>query len=207
VKIGQNNVGVLVLGMALGGILVFLGLGLLKQTQPKPIIITPPEPTATPLPTATPGPIQVYVNGAVVVSDVFTLPPGSAIEQAIEAAGGFAAGANTAVINLAQPLFHGAQVYVPTVVELAATPTAVLSAPVLGQGSGGGNTTGGLININQATVAELDTLPGIGPSTAASIIEYRTNSGLFTTIEDIMNVPGIGESKFEQIKELITVGG
>ncbi len=205
-KIGPGNVGVLVLGIALGGILVFLGLGLLKQTQPKPIIITPPAPTATPLPTATPGPIQVYVNGAVVTSGVYTLPPDSAIEQAIEAAGGFAAEANTAVVNLAQPVFHGAQVYVPTMAELAATPTAVLSAPVVGQGGGGVNTVGSLININQATAAELETLPGIGPSTAASIIEYRTNSGLFTAIEDIMNVPGIGEGKFEGIKDLITVG-
>jgi competence protein ComEA len=65
----------------------------------------------------------------------------------------------------------------------------------------------GLIDINQADVAELDSLPGIGPSTAEKIIAYRSSVGLFKTIEEIMNVPGIGEAKFGQIKELITVSG
>jgi competence protein ComEA len=208
VKISQSNVGLLLLGLILGAIVTLGGMTLFQRTQPAPIVIVPPEPTSTPAPTATPGPIQVYVNGAVAVAAVYTLPPDSTVEQAIEAAGGFAVEANTAVVNLAQPLFHGAQVYVPTMSELAATPTAVVSvAP-----RGGTAVTildesaAGLININQAGVAELDALPGIGPSTAEKIIEYRNSAGQFTTIEEIMNVPGIGEAKFEQIKALITVG-
>ncbi|MBK8985367.1 MAG: helix-hairpin-helix domain-containing protein [Chloroflexi bacterium] len=209
VKVSQSNVGVFVLGFVLGMIMAFGGMALLRRTQPAPIVIVPPAPTNTPAPTATPGPIQVYVNGAVAHTAVYTLPPDSAIEQAIAAAGGFAPDANTAVVNLAQPLFHGAQVYVPTVNEVAAMPTAVISAPGGQRGTAvtiSDTGAGGLVNINQASAAELETLPGIGPSTAASIIEYRTNSGLFNSIEEIMNVPGIGEGKFEQIKELIMVG-
>lgn len=204
-KFSQNNVGTLLLGLVIGVVLTIGGMALLQRTQPAPIVIVPPEPTPTLAPTVTPGPIQVYVNGAVAETAVYTLPPHSTIQDAIGAAGGFTNQANQDVVNLAQPLFDGAQVYVPTLVELAATPTAVLSAPPAAQAvsAAGG---GGLIDINQANTAELDTLPGIGLSTAESIIDYRTNVGRFTTIEEIMNVPGIGEAKFNQIKELITTG-
>ncbi|MBK6325558.1 MAG: helix-hairpin-helix domain-containing protein [Chloroflexi bacterium] len=208
-KITQSSLGYIVLGLILGVALTLLGVGLMRQTQPAPIEIIAPAPLATPEPTATPGPIRVFVNGAVVAAAVYLLPPDSAVEQAIAAAGGFAPEANTAVINLAQPLFDGAQVYVPTMSELAATPTAVVSA--LSRGGTAvqlsASSSDGLIDINQADVAELDSLPGIGPSTAEKIIAYRSSVGLFKTIEEIMNVPGIGEAKFGQIKELITVSG
>lgn len=208
-KITQSSLGYIVLGLIMGVALTLLGVGLMRQTQPAPIEIIAPAPLATPEPTATPGPIRVFVNGAVVAAAVYLLPPDSAVEQAIAAAGGFAPEANTAVINLAQPLFDGAQVYVPTMSELAATPTAVVSA--LSRGGTAvqlsASSSDGLIDINQAGVAELDSLPGIGPSTAEKIIAYRSSVGLFKTIEEIMNVPGIGEAKFGQIKELITVSG
>ncbi len=209
-RVTQSNVSYILVGLIAGSILTFLGVGLMRQTQPAPLEIIPPAPTATAEPTATPGPIRVYVNGAVASAAVYTLPPGSLVEQAIAAAGGFSADANTAVVNLAQPLFDGAQVYVPTLVELAATPTAVLSQAAPGGDTavpGSTSSPDGLININQAGLAELDALPGIGPSTAEKIIAYRNSVGLFATIEEIMNVPGIGEAKFDQIKELITVGG
>lgn len=207
-RITQSSLGYIVFGLLVGAMLTFLGMGLLRQTQPAPIEIIPPAPTPTAEPTMTPGPIRVYVNGAVVASAVYVLPPGSIVEAAIAAAGGFGAEANTAVINLAQPLFDGAQVYVPTLAELAATPTAVVSRQTEGETAVSPNTASsdGLIDINQAGLAELDSLPGIGPSTAEKIIAYRNSTGLFQTIEEIMNVPGIGEAKFGQIKDLITVG-
>ena len=207
-KITQSSLGYIVFGGFVGAMLTFLGMGLLRQTQPAPIEIIPPAPTPTAEPTMTPGPIRVYVNGAVAASAVYVLPPGSIVEDAIVAAGGFGAEANTAVMNLAQPLFDGAQVYVPTLVELAATPTAVVSEQAGGKTAVAPNTAPAddLIDINQAGLAELDSLPGIGPSTAEKIIAYRNSSGLFQTIEEIMNVPGIGEAKFGQIKDLITVG-
>jgi competence protein ComEA len=205
-KLNRSNVGMLLFGLIWGAILTFVGMTLLKQTQPAPLVILPPEPTATLPPTATPGPIRVYVSGAVRTTAVLTLPPNSIVQQAIEAAGGFAASADRAVVNLAQPLSDGAHIYVPAVGE--AMP---LSIPSLSMGSGREvtavfpNLDSGLTNINRADVVQLATLPGIGPSTAEKIVAHRREHGLFPSIEAIMDVTGIGPAKFDQIKELITV--
>jgi len=199
----------LVIGFCLGVIAGVVAMVLGKQTKPTPIVIVPPEPTQTPAPTVTPGPIHVYVNGQVAHPAVYELPPGSDVEQAIAAAGGFKVDANTAVVNLALPLTNGAQVYVPALAEEAATPEAVVTLPDQTGTSGevaGQSASGDLININTATAEELDTLPGIGPSTAQKILDYRDENGPFAAIEDIMRVSGIGEAKFNKIKDLITIG-
>ncbi|MCA9952215.1 MAG: helix-hairpin-helix domain-containing protein [Anaerolineales bacterium] len=179
---------------------------LMQRTRPAPIKILPPEPTATPEPTSTPGPIKVFVNGAVIVENTYTLPPDSRVEAAIEAAGGFAPDANRSVINLAQSLDDGMQVYVPTLTEDPGEPPIVVMPR-----SGGSDTildtavTNGIININTADANALESLPGVGPSTAEKILEYREANGPFTTIEDIMQVPGIGEGKFAEMQNFITV--
>jgi competence protein ComEA len=182
--------------------------------QPVPIEIVPPQSTATPpaaptpAPTATTGPLRVYVSGAVVAPAVYALPPGSLIDDAVRAAGGFAADADQAAVNLAQPAADGMQIHVPAIGEVAVTPPAV-SLPAAGATPAsrlGGITTAGLININTADQAELEMLPGIGPSTAADILAYRAANGPFATIEAIMDVPGIGEGKFEAMRALITIG-
>lgn len=185
------------------------GMTMLNQTKPAPIVIVPPEATALPSPTQTPGPIRVYVNGQVAAPAVYELPPGSLVEDAITAAGGWLDDANTAVVNLALPLTDGAQIYVPTLEEAASPPNVVVNnlAPPSNSGTVGSADPGSLININEATVEQLDTLPGIGPSTAQKIIDYRNENGRFNTIEEIMNVSGIGDAKFNQIKELITTEG
>ena len=193
----------------LGAAVTAVGLTMTKRVQPAPIVIVPPEPTAQPEPTATSGPMRVYVNGAVAAPAVYELPQGSRVEQAIEAAGGFDAEANTAVVNLAQSLMDGAQIYVPLQEEMAAAPPVVTdsrttSFNVLDDTAV--TEAGGLVNINTANSEELDTLPGIGPSTAQKILNYRDENGRFNSIEEIMNVSGIGEAKFNSIKELITVG-
>lgn len=193
----------------IGVILTAGGLTLSKQTRPAPIIIQPPEPTPRPEPTATPGPIQVYVNGQVVIPNVYELPPGSRIGDAIEAAGGWTIEANTAVVNLAQPLVDGMQIYVPSQAEVTEAAVPVVSDPApLARSSDGVDVTntGGLVNINTANLEELDTLPGIGPSTAQKILDYRDENGRFNTIEELMNVSGIGEAKFGSVKDMITVG-
>ncbi len=181
-------------------------LTLMQRTRPAPIKIVPPEPTPTPEPTATPGPIKVFVNGAVMVENTYTLPPDSRVEAAIEAAGGFAADANTAVINLAQPLGDGMQVYVPTFAEAPDEPPIVV-VPRSGESDTILDTavSNDSININTADAAALESLPGVGPSTAEKILEYRDANGPFTTIEDIMQVPGIGEGKFAEMQSFITV--
>ena len=202
---------VLIVGIVLGAVSVTLA----GRVQPAPIIIQPPAPTAQPGPTATPGPLRVFVNGAVVAPAVYELPPGGIVQQAIEQAGGFTAEADAAVVNLALPLQDGMQIYVPTMAETAEQVQNVISSPLVRsegieldvvEGETDVSTDGQVVNINTADVAQLDTLPGVGPSTAEKIVEYRDTNGPFATIDEIMSVSGIGPAKFEQIQSFITVG-
>ena len=209
----MNNVtrGYIVTGIVafLMGIASSVGaMSLMNQVRPAPIVIVPPEPTPLPEATATPGLVRVYVNGAVRQTAVYELLPNSLIQQAIEAAGGFTEEANTAVINLAQPLVDGMQIYVPAQGEEMPVliPTTNNQPNTSSPSASGTGNNGGLININTASQAELETLPGIGPTTAQNIIAHREANGLFQTIENIMDVSGIGDGRFNQIKDLITVG-
>ena len=208
-KIDRSNLAGWAISFFVGAILTAGSLTLSKQTRPAPIIIQPPEPTPKPEPTTTPGPIQVYVNGQVTAPAVYELSPGSRVGDAIEAAGGWTDEANTAVVNLALPLVDGMQIYVPSQAEVNEAPLPVVSDPAPLTRSGDRiNVTdsGGLVNINTAGLEELDALPGIGPSTAQKILDYRDENGRFNTIEELMNVSGIGEAKFGSVKDLITVG-
>ena len=206
----------LIAGVVIALLLIGVGYGvatLRRDAQPAPIEIIPPQPTPTapatsaaqPSPTA--GPIHVYVSGAVVAPAVYVLPPGSLIDDAVRAAGGFAAGADPAAVNLAQTVSDGMQIHVPTAGERPTPPPVSQPATAATPASRmGGVTVAGLININSAGQTDLEMLPGIGPSTAANIIAYREANGPFVAIEAIMDVPGIGEGKFEAIRDLITVG-
>jgi competence protein ComEA len=181
-----------VIGLAVGGV-----IGHFTQLQPNtPIVISTPLPDPTSLPEPTPAPIRVHVSGAVRQPDVYELPAGCIVKDAVEAAGGPTDTADLDGVNLAVELRDQQQVYVPRQGE------AVPMAPSLE----GGGAVSGPVNINTATAAELETLPGIGPKTADAIVEYREANGPFGTIENIVDVPGIGEGTFEKIKGEITVG-
>ena len=190
------------------------GVTLSGRVQPADIIIQPPAPTALPEPSATPGPLRVFVNGAVAAPAVYEMAPGGIVQQAIEQAGGFTAKADTAVVNLALPLQDGMQIYVPTLDEKVEQVQEVISSPTVhtvgieldAAGETAAPTGGEIVNINTADVAQLDTLPGIGPSTAEKIVDYRDTNGPFATVDEIMSVSGIGPAKFEQIQSFITVG-
>jgi competence protein ComEA len=156
--------------------------------------------TATPRPTATPASIIVDVRGAVNKPGVYALPLGSRVQDALTQAGDVTIHADARSLNLARRLNDGEQIYVLTVGE--ATPTPL---PASGKAAPTATKVSGKININTATLAELDTLPGIGPAIAQRIIDYRTQSGDFKTIEDVKKVRGIGDALFSQIKDLITV--
>jgi len=154
--------------------------------------------TLRPVPTETP--LIVHITGAVPRPGVYALAQGSRVQDAISAAGGFLAEAEKTGINLARALEDGEQLDIPYVE--GASPViledpAATEAPVVSTE---------LININFASQAELESLPGIGPTTAQKIIQYREQNGSFLTIEDIINVPGIGPGTYERIKDLITVG-
>lgn len=178
-----------VVGLVIAGAVVFFAL---RFREPAPVVIQPPAATATT------GPISVYISGSVAKPDVYQLPHGSIVKDAIAAAGGATSDADLNHVNLAQALTDGQQIYVPKVGEV---PTA---APSAGKGTEAPVVTGP-ININTATEAELESLPHIGPAIAARIIEYREKHGPFARIEDIQNVQGIGPSIFAQIKDKITV--
>lgn len=150
--------------------------------------------------------IVVYVNGAVQYPGTYSLPSGSRVGDALEAAGGTTARADASRLNLAARLDDGEQVEVPEKIRQAqgqgagsGVENAVFVSPTQGSPSGG------LVNLNTATLEELDTLPGIGPATAQKIIDYRDANGPFQALEEIMNVPGIGPATFERIKDSITL--
>jgi competence protein ComEA len=170
---------------------VLLGAGVLQLvTRPprgKPIEL---------LPIPTPAPIIVYVSGAVNSPGSVNLPPGSRVNDAVMAADGLREDADTSLLNPAKLLEDGELVNVP-----------FLGSP---SGVGGETNRAGapslLIDINSATLEQLDTLPEIGPITAQDIIDYRAAFGPFVQIEDILDVRGIGQATFNEIKDFITVG-
>lgn len=146
--------------------------------------------------------IKIHVIGEVQNTGMIELDEGARISDIIEAAGGSTENADLSKVNLAYEVEDGQKVYIPSInderVEQYVT-----------NGSGEGiieeETKKGLVNINTATQTELETLTGIGPSTALKIITYREENGKFKSIEDIKNIPGIGDSKFENIKDFIYV--
>ncbi|MCX7682298.1 MAG: helix-hairpin-helix domain-containing protein [Anaerolineae bacterium] len=179
-----------VISLVVGGV-----IGYFSRPQPAPPITIS---TPVPSPTATPAPLRVHVSGAVLNPDVYVLPPGSIVRDAVMAAGGPAPDADLERINLAVELHDQQQVRVPRKGEETASDS--------GAASGGSEETSGLININTATAAQLETLPRIGPAMAQRIVEYREANGPFKTVEELQNVPGIGPATFEGLKDLITVG-
>jgi competence protein ComEA len=157
--------------------------------------------TLRPPPTETP--VIVYITGAVPRPGIYALPEGSRVQDGIAAAGGFLAEAERTDINLAAFLIDGEELDIPFVEGGSPVlPTPVENNPVLPDSGSSSE----LIDINTASSAELETLPGIGPTTAQKIIEYRQTNGAFVSIEDIINVSGIGPGLYERIKDLITVG-
>jgi competence protein ComEA len=149
-------------------------------------------------PVPTDKPIVVHITGAVPRPGVYALPQGARVQDGISAAGGFLAEADKTTINLAQLLDDGEKLDVPYIE--GGSPVITTPVPEVV------TSTTELININTASAAELDSLPGIGPTTAQKIIDYRTQNGPFLNAEDIVNVSGIGPGTYERIKNLITVG-
>lgn len=151
--------------------------------------------------------LYVYVCGAVVNPGVYQLPAGSRIYQAVQAAGGMTEEADDKSLNQAEALTDGQQITVYTKEEVQESGLSGVQSGDSGTASGtdGSDTADKKVNLNTATKEELMTLPGIGESRADAIIEYRTTSGGFSSIEDIQNISGIKEKAFEKIKDYIEV--
>lgn len=154
-----------------------------------------------------PAPARVYVHviGAVIAPGVYDLEPGARVIDAVTAAGGLQPDAAPAGVNLARTVSDGEQIAVPTKQQLAAG-RAVPGAAVSGSGGAASAAAGGgSVNINTADAALLDTLPGVGPATAAKIISDREANGPFASEDDLGRVAGIGPKKLDQLKGLISV--
>jgi competence protein ComEA len=146
--------------------------------------------------------VYVHVSGAVVAPGLYVLHQSARVVDAIAAAGGFAPGADEAAVNLARPLSDGEQLSVPVVGEAPPAGEAAAGGTTPGVSAAGGN---GRINLNTADAAELDTLPRIGAAMAERIIQWRDANGRFTSVEDLLAVPGIGDKMLESLRDLVTV--
>jgi len=167
---------------------------------PTPVALVPgtPMPSSTtaagPLATASAQPdLVVHVLGEVKRPGLVRLPPGSRVADAIAAAGGLRRGGSSGGLNLARLLLDGEQI------EVARDAAPDAPAP-----SGGGGAAGP-VNLNTATLEQLDTLPGVGPVMAGRILDWRAQHGRFATVDQLREVSGVGDRTFERLSPLVTV--
>jgi len=176
-------------GLCLVAIVIGAGLGLAGGGQPD-LDVYPTSPSSTG--SVRSQPISVHVSGWVVSPGVVEIQDGSIVADAIAAAGGARPGAGLDSINLAGPVLSGDQVVVPGPDESAPTGSA-------------GSTGDGLISLNRADATRLQDLPGVGPVLAERIVAYREANGPFQAVEDLLDVPGIGEAKLAAMRDLLKV--
>jgi len=169
------------------------------RSLPRPVEVstTPSGATASAPASASPSPeviVLVDVAGWVRHPGVYEFGEGARVIDAIDAAGGVRTGALLEALNLAAPLADGTQILVPREGQEGVAP------PVTG-----GAVAGGLINVNTATATELEELPGVGEVIGQAIIDYRTENGPFTSVDQLLDVSGIGDATLENIRDLVTV--
>lgn len=154
------------------------------------------------------GGLLVHVVGAVSEPGLVTVPDGARVADALRAAGGATGKADLTAVNLARTVVDGEQLYVPEPGELV--PGTAAHGPVTGQGGHGGAAGGaaadGTVDINAADAAALEELPGVGPSIAQAIVEWREANGPFASVDELEDVPGIGPATLDEIRESARVG-
>lgn len=186
-------------GLALVAVVTLSGAGLwYMRSLPRPVeVTTAPVPGPRTSATPTPEALIVHVAGWVRHPGVYELRVGDRVVDALQAAGGPRQGAYLDALNLAAPLSDGQQVLVPRAVPGGA-------GPIGGTGPGPPGAPA-KVNINTASPTELDTLPGVGEVIAQRIIDHRTEHGPFTSVDDLLDVSGIGEVTLEELRDLVTV--
>ena len=184
---------VVVLLLALGITVVF---GIMRSGAGAPEVVPLDGPSGAAAEDVSAATLYVHVSGAVARPGLYQLEGGARLVDAVAAAGGFAEDADDAGVNLARPVSDGEQVVVPV----------VGAAPPAGSGVAGGGVTGDArVNLNTATVADLDTVPRVGPAIAQRIIDWRTTNGRFSAVDDLLSVPGIGEKMLESLRPLVVL--
>jgi competence protein ComEA len=145
------------------------------------------------------GRLTVHVAGAVREPGVYKLPAGARVDDAVSRAGGATRGADLGGLNLAAELEDGRQVLVPERARGGGTGGAVAASP------GADPVEGQPVNLNTATLEQLDTLSGIGPLTAQKILDFREEQGGFSSVEELGEIPGIGEKRLASLREEVTL--
>jgi competence protein ComEA len=179
--------------LLVGGLVIAVVVSLLGSTgQARPL--TPSSTVATAsVDDASGAALYVHVLGAVLRPGVYQFSDGERVVDAIAAAGGFTPAADLQAVNLARFLSDGEQILVPLQGEAPPAGGPAEGAPA------------GKVNLNTASSADLETLPRIGPATAQRILAWRETNGRFATVDDLLDVPGIGDKTFESLRELVTV--
>ena len=201
--------------VALAVIVVAVGVRYLVFSKPagpseaQAVVLAPVSPSSS-TPAASsgspePADVVVYVCGAVRSPGIVRLPGGARVADALELAGGATGKAELSAVNLAAQVTDGQQVLVPERAAVAAVAPASSGTTGTAASAAVPAAPAALININTASVTDLDALDGVGPSTAQKIVDYRTENGGFKTIDEIKNVTGIGDAKFAAMKDSITV--
>jgi competence protein ComEA len=167
-----------------------------EVSLPRAGTATDPAPTTT----TTAPEVVAQAAGAVQAPGVYRLEQGAREADLVAAAGGAAPDADLQRLNLAAPVADGERVYVPRVGEVAPPPVAGPTGA-----SGSGETGDGPVNLNTATAEQLEELPGVGPAIAAAIVDERERRGRFDTVDDLLDVRGIGDARLEQLRDLVTV--
>lgn len=182
----------LLLALVVGGG-AFYGM----QSQQEAVVLDAAEQPAA---EEAPAGVTVYVTGAVQQPGVVTVAAGARTADAVNACGGLLPQADAERVNMAQPVKDGQQIRVPEkkAAGNAATGDATGDAAA-------GREDGGLVNLNTADEKALDALPGVGPATARKIIEYRESEGGFQSTEDLMKIKGIGQAKYDKLKDKVTI--
>jgi competence protein ComEA len=174
----------------------------LAQSSSPAVTLPPPSTVTTSLATVARS-LVVHVAGSVASPGVYQLGASARVIDAVTAAGGPIADADLDGLNLAAALADGQRVYVPHAGEV--DPAAVSSGGADVPAVASGEAHSGPVNVNTATAAELESLPGVGPATAAAIVDDRTRNGPFASVDDLERVPGIGPSKLAALREQVTV--
>jgi competence protein ComEA len=162
--------------------------------------VSPPIESTLPVASQTPNPafsvpataVVVHVAGAVAKPGLVSVADGARVLDALQAAGGVTPDASLDAVNLAERVVDGSRLYIPRIGEVALPVTT------------GGSQPSGPLNLNTATVDQLDELPGVGPATAEAIIDLRTERGRFRSVDELLDVPGIGDAKFERLQDQVT---
>ena len=170
------------------------------QTIAPPSVVSAPASARSASPSA-PASLVVAVSGKVRRPGVVTVPAGARVIDVLKAAGGPLPGVDLGMLNLARKVADGELVAVGVPVSAPGAPSAGVASPAGDPTSGGA----GPIDLNTATLAELDTLPGVGPVLAQRILDWRTQHGQFASVDQLSDVPGIGDARLAQLRDLVRV--